>query len=74
MIRALIDIGSLDLRMQEQVERYGILRDFQLSVWRQEPDSTGCNWDTRIERIAGNVEDHGWWNVVPGLRAQYNLN
>jgi hypothetical protein len=73
--RALIDIGSLDLRMQEQIATHGSLKDFQLALWRQEPDETGCNWNARIDRVAGAPPHNcAWHGVVPQLRARYNLN
>jgi hypothetical protein len=75
MARALIDIGSLDLRVQEQVARHGNFKDFQLALWRQEPDSTGCNWNAHIDRIrGGSASDSSWREVVPELRERYNLN
>jgi hypothetical protein len=73
--RTLIDIGSLDLRVQERVARHGNFKDFQLALWRQEPDSTGCNWNAHIDRIrGGSANDSSWREVVPELREHYNLN
>jgi hypothetical protein len=75
MARALIDIGSLDLRVQEQVAKHGSFKDFQLTLWRQDPDATGCNWNARIEPISGRAApDTSWRAVVPSLRERYNLN
>ena len=74
MRRALIDIASLDVQVQERVAEFGSFKDFQLTLWRQEPDSTGCNWDAHIERIRGASNDNGWTEVVPELREHYNLN
>ena len=73
--RTLIDIGSLDLRVQERVAWHGNFKDFQLALWRQAPDSTGCNWNAHIERIrGGSANDSSWREVVPELRERYNLN
>jgi hypothetical protein len=68
MVRALIDIGSLDLRVQEQVAKHGSLKDFSLALWRQEPDSTG------IRRTHGNNGDPSWREVVGDMRQRFNLN
>jgi hypothetical protein len=51
--RFLIDIVALDLQMEEQLAKHASLKDFKLVVWRQEPDTTGCNWNARIERLRG---------------------
>jgi hypothetical protein len=75
MTRSLIDISSLDVRMQEQVATHGSIKDFHLALWRQEPDETGCNWNAHIERIrGGSTSDLSWWDVVPEMRERFNLN
>jgi hypothetical protein len=74
MERALIDIGSLDLRVQEQVARHGSLKDFSLALWRHEPDSTGCNWNARIRRTHGSNGDPRWREVLGEMRQRFNLN
>ena len=55
MARSLIDIGSLDLRVQEEVAEHGSMKDFSLALWRQDPDSTGCNWNARIRPTRANA-------------------
>ena len=72
--RSLIDIGALDVRVQEQVAKYGSIKDFHVVLWRQDPDATGCNWNARIERIGGSLSDSSWWDVVPQMRERFNLN
>ena len=46
-------------------------------LWRQEPDTTGCNWNARIEYIgrkrAADSRDLTWWDVVPQMRERFNL-
>ena len=72
--RSLLDIGALDTRLQEQVAKYGSAKEFHVVLWRQEPDKTGCNWNARIERVAGSaVDDTTWWDVVPQMRERFNL-
>jgi hypothetical protein len=43
--RSLIDIVTLDLRIEEEISKYGTLNDFHIVLWRQDPNTTGCNWD-----------------------------
>jgi hypothetical protein len=80
MTRALIDISSLDVRVQEQVAKHGDLKDFHVALWRQDPDASGCNWNARIERVSGganhpdSANDSSWWDVVPHMRERFNLN
>jgi hypothetical protein len=74
MARSLIDIGLLDLRVQEQVAKHGNVKDFSLALWKQEPDSTGCNWNARIERTRTNgTGDPRMREVVPEMRRSFNL-
>ena len=74
MGRALIDIAALDVRVQEQVAQHGNFKDFQLTLWRQDPDASGCNWDAHIERIRGECANElRLHDVVPKLRQRYNL-
>jgi hypothetical protein len=71
--RSLIDIGALDVRIQEQVA-YGNLQDFTIAVWRQELDAVNCNWNARIERFQGDCSsDSSWWHIVPLMRERFNL-
>jgi hypothetical protein len=73
--RSLIDISSLDMRVQEQVAKHGSVKDFLVALWRQDPDETGCNWNARIERIrGGSPGDLLWWGVIPAMRERFNLN
>lgn len=74
MARALIDIGSLDQRVQDQVAKHGNVKDFALALWRQEPDWTGCNWNARIRRTRGTNGDPSWREVVGDMRQRFNLN
>lgn len=73
MARSLIDIVTLDLQMEEQLAKHASLKDFKLVVWRHEPDTTGCNWNARIERLRGDASDCSWWGVVPTMRKRFNL-
>ena len=68
MARSLIDIVTLDLRIEEEISKYGTLKDFHIVLWRQDPDTTGCNWNAHIERIGGSLTDSSWWDVVPQMR------
>jgi hypothetical protein len=75
--RSLLDISTLDSRVQEEIAKYGTIKEFQVVLWRQEPDTTGCNWNARIEYIgrkrAADSRDLTWWDVVPLLRERFNL-
>ena len=71
--RSLMDIIALDTRLEEELAKYGDVKDFHVALWRQEPDATGCNWNARIERIGTGFGDPHWWGVVPQLRKRFNL-
>ena len=74
MARSLIKIDALDALLQEALGKVASTRDFQVSVWRQEPDATGCNWDARFERISRtDSADKRWWQVVPDFRTRFNV-
>ncbi len=74
LARSLIDIGALDARIQEQIAKYGNLKDFTIAVWRQELDAINCNWNARIERVQGDSSsDSSWWHIVPLMRERFNL-
>ena len=77
MERSLLDISTLDSRVQEEIAKYGTIKEFQVVLWRQEPDTTGCNWNARIEYIgrkrAADSRDMTWWDVVPQMRERFNL-
>jgi hypothetical protein len=78
--RSLLDISALDSRVQEEIAKYGTIKEFQVVLWRQEPDTdtTGCNWNARIEYIArkraADSRDLTWWDVVPQMRERFNLS
>jgi hypothetical protein len=76
--RSLLDISTLDSRVQEEIAKYGTIKEFQVVLWRQEPDTTGCNWNARIEYIgrkrAADSRDLTWWDVVPQMRERFNLS
>jgi hypothetical protein len=74
LARSLIDIAVLDARIQEQIAKYGNLKDFTIAVWRQELDAINCNWNARIERVQGDrSSDSRWWHIVPLMRERFNL-
>jgi hypothetical protein len=72
--RRLVGISELDSRLQDEITQYGSLKVFRITMWRDEPDETGCNWNARIDRLNGTEEDDSsWWHVVPQLRQRFNL-
>ncbi len=72
--RSLIGISELDSRIQEQIAEYGSIKSFQIVLWRDAPDATGCNWNARIDRLRGDSSsDASWWSVVPQMRERFNL-
>lgn len=74
MERSLIDIAALDIRVQEEVAKYGMLKEFRIVLWRQDPDTAGSNWNARIDRISGGALDtFSWWDVIPKIRERFNL-
>jgi len=72
--RLLIGMSELDARLQEQIAKHGCVKEFHIVLWRQNPDRTGCNWNARIERVAGSaVNSTNWQDVVPRTRKRFNL-
>ena len=72
--RESIGISELDSRLQEQIAEYGSIKEFHITLWRDERDATGCNWNARVDRIRGEwTNDSAWWSVVPQLRQRFNL-
>lgn len=53
--------------------KYGDMKEFQLALWRQDPDETGCNWNAHIERTGSGGEPE-LEDVIPDLRKRFNLN
>ena len=69
-----LDMVALDLRLEEELVKYGSLKDFKVVLWRHELDATGCNWNARIDRLRGDgSKDSEWWDVVPQLRERFNV-
>ena len=74
MARSLIDIALLDVKLHEALGQVANVPGFQLTLWRHNPDAAGCNWNAHFERIAhSDSADKRWWDVVPQLRATFNL-
>jgi hypothetical protein len=74
MARSLIDIGALDLRVQDSILALGTLKDFRIVLWRHEPDASGCNWNGIVERVNGAPRNmSGCEQVIPELRGLFNL-
>jgi hypothetical protein len=72
--REVIGIGELDSRLQEQIAEYGSIKDFYITMWRDERDATGCNWNARVDRVKGDLtNDSAWRDVVPQMRERFNL-
>jgi hypothetical protein len=72
--RQLVGVGELDARLQDQLAEFESLKWFPTTVWRDEPDPPGCNWNPRLERIKGTESsDLSWWNVVPQMRGRFKL-
>ena len=72
--REVIEISELDLRLQQKMAEHGGLKGFHITLWRDERDATGCNWNARIDRIRGvPLTNLSWWDVVPQLRKRFNL-
>ncbi len=74
MPRSLIDIAMLDLRVQELIAKCGCLKDFHITLWRQEPDATGSNWNAHIGHAGSPTEIPSRISeIVQLLRLEFNL-
>ncbi len=74
MARSLIDIGSLDLHSRRSKSPGMQSEGFQSRALKEEPDSTGCNWNAHIERTGDTgTDDLRWHEVVPAMRRCFNL-
>jgi hypothetical protein len=74
MERSLLDIGALDTRVQEEIAKYGSVKDFHIVLWRKQPDRTASNWNAHIQRVNGSpLDTFSWWDVVPEMRERFNL-
>jgi hypothetical protein len=73
MARAIVDIGTLDQLLHEELGSFESAEHFSSALWRQDPNGTGANWNARISRIRGNAADTRWWDVVPKLRETFSL-
>ena len=72
--RSLLDIGTLDVRIQERLAKFGSIKEFQIVLWRDTPDATGCNWNARIKRLRDSAPtDLRWWDVIAQMRESFNL-
>ena len=72
--RELIGISELDSRLQDEIGQCGNPKLFRITMWREPPDRTGCNWNARVDRIeGGESDDTSWWDAVPRLRERFNL-
>jgi hypothetical protein len=72
--RQLVGIGELDSRLEGEIVQYGSIKAFRITMWREAPDETGCNWNARIDYLKGTKSnDSSWWDVVPQLRQRFNL-
>jgi hypothetical protein len=51
------------------------IKDFHITLWRNQRDAIGCNWNARVDRIKCDwTNDSAWWDVVPLLRNRFNLS
>jgi hypothetical protein len=72
--RSIIDIGALDLAVQERLLSFGSLKDFHIALWRHEPDASGCNWNGSIGRANGGVSEGLSLDlIIPQLRNAFNV-
>jgi hypothetical protein len=70
----LIGISELDSRLQDEISQYGSIKAFRITMWREDADGTGCNWNARVDLITGaESTDSAWWDAVPQLRQRFNL-
>ena len=63
------------IAVKEEVAKHGSIRELHVTLWRCNPDATGCNWNARIERVRGRNSSDAkrWWDVVPQMRGRFNL-
>ncbi len=75
MERQVVEMSELDQLVQDELGKIESAKDFGVALWCQEPDKSGANWNAYLRRIACNgSSDTRWWDVVPKLRAEFNLN
>jgi hypothetical protein len=74
-VRELIEISELDSRLQDEIAEHGSLKLFRITMWRETPDATGCNWNARVDQLKGTESsDSSWWDVVLQMRSRFNLS
>lgn len=76
MVRTSIDMVALELRLEEELgKKHARVKDFHVTLYRQEPDAGGCNWNARIECVRGRrLNDCSWWDIVPQLQERFTLS
>ena len=75
MERVVVNISELDQLVRDELDRVESAKDFGVALWRQKQDENGANWDAHIKRLRGTGSSDGTWrNVVPKLRAAFNLD
>ena len=74
MERSVVEMSVLDEQVQDQLAKYGSVKEFHTVLWQQAPDETGCNWNAHIERMRAELDSNPrWWHVVPQMRQRFNL-
>ena len=68
-----VDVTVFNKPMSGPDEVQRTLKDFHIVLWRQGPDTTGCNWNAHIKRVRGSLTDSSWWEVVPQMRERFSL-
>ncbi|TMG84433.1 MAG: hypothetical protein E6H74_06685 [Betaproteobacteria bacterium] len=75
MERVVVNISELDQLVRDELDSVESAKDFGVALWRQERDENGANWDAHIKRLRGKGSPDGTWrDVVPKLRAAFNLD
>jgi len=73
--RACVNMGKLDALVQQELAVLTPVTGFSLTLWRDLPESGGCNWNGRLQPLPKcTAADTGWWDVIPKLRSRYNLD
>jgi hypothetical protein len=66
--RSLLDIGAVDLPVQEEVAKYGSIEDFHVVLSRYEPErqaAMGMHASRACDAAA--LSELTWWDVVPQM-------
>ena len=70
----MVDIGTLDRLVCDELEKVESAKDFAVATWRQPRDESGANWNAHVTSFRTNGSaTTGPPAVVSKLRAAFEL-